>query len=76
MTGVPSFRPRRCGRVPPRRTPSCPLTVLRPFDDGYLIRLDPTALTPETLLRVLGEVNAHFVEHDDTLLDYQDARSP
>jgi hypothetical protein len=45
--------------------------VLRRWDDGYLIRLDP-GVAPEIAARVLGEVNAHFVEQGEPLLTPSD----
>ena len=46
--------------------------MLRSWDDGYLIRLDP-GVAPEIAARLVGEVNAHFVEHGEPLLTPNDA---
>ena len=51
-------------------------TVLRPFDDGYLIQLDPPGPggpSPEIARRLLAETNEFFATLDEELLDYQDA---
>jgi hypothetical protein len=51
-------------------------TVLRPFDDGYLIQLDPPGPggpPPEIASRLLDETNEFFAAHGEELLDYQDA---
>jgi hypothetical protein len=51
-------------------------TVLRPFDDGCLIQLDPPrpgGPEPEVANRTLAETNAFFAAHGEPLLDYQDA---
>jgi hypothetical protein len=51
-------------------------TVLRPFDDGYLIQLDPPGPggpSPEIANRLLDATNAFFAAHGEELLDYQDA---
>jgi hypothetical protein len=37
-----------------------------------LIQLDGSGLSPEVAARVLGEVNAHFVEHEEPLLEPSD----
>jgi hypothetical protein len=72
VTGVPSFP---CGdHVEYHHDADTVLsaTVLGVFDDGYLIRLDPDGLSPEVAARVLGVVNAHFVEHHEHLLTPND----
>jgi hypothetical protein len=51
-------------------------TVLRPFDDGYLIQLDPPGPggpSPEIAGRLLDDTNEFFAAHGEPLLDYQDA---
>ena len=51
-------------------------TVLRPFDDGYLIQLDPPGpggLSPEITSRLFGEINEFFAGLGEEPLDDQDA---
>lgn len=51
-------------------------TVLRPFDDGYMIQLDPPGPggpSPEIAHRLLDATNASFAAHGEEPLDYQDA---
>jgi hypothetical protein len=72
MTDVPSFRPG--DRVDYEHDADTILgaTVLHRFDDGYVIQIDP-GLAAAVAARVLGEVNAHFVEQCEPLVAPGDA---